>query len=70
MEHPTPYGFAVNRRAYDIIRDVAQVSPNVPPDAAFYFGSAHFELVEDQEEDSVDFATREELQGYVEFCKP
>lgn len=69
MEHPTPYGFAVNRRAYDIIRDVAQVSPNVPLDAAFYFGSVHFELVEAQEEDSIHFNSREELQSYVTFCK-
>ena len=66
----TPYGFAVNRRAYDIIRDVAQVSPNVPPDADFHFGSVHIALVEDQEENCMHFDNREELQSYVEFCKP
>ena len=70
QDTPTPYGFAVNRRTYDILRDVACVSPNVQPDAAFHFGSTHIELVEDQEDNSMPFDTREELQAYVEFCKP
>lgn len=70
MPQTPPYGFTVNRRIYHILRDAAQVSPNITPDAAFYFGSSHIELVEVQEENSLDFATREELQSFVAFCKP
>lgn len=70
MPQKSPYGFTVNRRTYDALRDAAHISPNVKPDAAFHFGSIHIELVEAQEDNCFHFDTREELQAYVEFCNP